>query len=174
MRQVVPQYTVSMNVSSSSNMHAALESLMLTQLQDRLAINSELPKRNCGCTWSMAAADTWMRLEDSSPELYAQTETFEKQQQRDFLTQLLARPSALYRQAAISGLSPAALRLECWKVGFPITNMRRSCAFWQLKAFDLTDPCSLQRLAEIQGVTRRTLATPKLEIALDVKDSIET
>ncbi|DBB14884.1 hypothetical protein WJX82_008835 [Trebouxia sp. C0006] len=93
----------------------------------------------------MAAADTWMRLEDSSPELYAQTETFEKQQQRDFLTQLLARPSALYRQAASSGLSPAALRLECWK-----------------------------RLAEIQGVTRRTLATPKLEIALDVKDSIET
>ena len=144
MRQVVPQYTVSMNVSSSSNMHAALESLMLTQLQDRLAINSELPKRNCGCTWSMAAADTWMRLEDSSPELYAQTETFEKQQQRDFLTQLLARPSALYRQAASSGLSPAALRLECWKVGFPITTittMGRSCPSWQLKALDLTDLC---------------------------------
>ncbi len=89
----------------------------------------------------MAGVDTWMWLEHSSPELYAQTETFEKQQQRDFLTQLLARPSALYRQAAISGLSPAAFRLECWKVGIPITNMRRSCPFWQLEAFDLTDLC---------------------------------
>ncbi|DBA66858.1 TPA: hypothetical protein ACH3X2_001992 [Trebouxia sp. C0005] len=90
-------------------------------------------------------ADAWMRLEHSPPELYAETETFEKQQLRDFLTQLLARPSALYRQAAISGLSPAAFRLECWK-----------------------------RLAEIQGVTRRALAATKLENALDVKNSIET
>ncbi|DBB01932.1 hypothetical protein WJX77_011705 [Trebouxia sp. C0004] len=93
----------------------------------------------------MAGADTWMRLEHSSPELYAQTETFEKQQQRNFLTQLLARPSALYHQAAISGLSPAACRLQCWK-----------------------------RLAEIQGMTRRTLTATKLESALDVKDGIET
>lgn len=144
MQQVVPQYTVTMNVSSSSNMHAALESLLLTQLQDRLAINSELLKRNRSCSWSMSAADTWMRLEHSSPELYAERETFEKQQQRDFLTQLLARPSALYREAAIFGLSPAAFRLECWKVGFPITTittMGRSCLSWQLKAFDLTDLC---------------------------------
>lgn len=64
----------------------------------------------------MAAVDTCVKLERPSTELYAHVETFEKEQQRRFLLQLLATPSALYRHAAACGSSPIAYRLECWKV----------------------------------------------------------
>lgn len=64
----------------------------------------------------MAAVGTCVKLEHPTTELYAQIETFEKEQQRRFLLQLLATPSALYRHAAACGASPIAYRLECWKV----------------------------------------------------------
>ncbi len=64
----------------------------------------------------MAAVTTWRQLEHPTTEVYARIETFEREQQRQFLTQLLAKPSALYRQAVAAGLTPAAFRLECWKV----------------------------------------------------------
>lgn len=64
----------------------------------------------------MAAIEECMQVEYPVAEVYARTETFEKEQQRLFLTQLLAKPSSLYTHAAAAGLSPVAFRLECWKV----------------------------------------------------------
>lgn len=73
--------------------------------------------------------------------------TFESQQQRNYLIHLLSKPSSLYEPAAAAGLSPAAFRLVCWKVQqdlqpiwsalhTPHRNMK---------------PC-LQKLAALQGI----------------------
>lgn len=91
----------------------------------------------------MAAVDSWMKLEHSPTEL-GQTEKFEKEQQRRFLIELLATPSALYRHAAACGTSPVAYRLECWK-----------------------------QLADVQGVSRLAPAAPKRDTASEHKVSGE-
>ena len=48
--------------------------------------------------------------------------TFEVQQQRNYLIQLLSRASSIYEPAAAAGLSPAAFRLVCWKVQQKLTT----------------------------------------------------
>lgn len=65
----------------------------------------------------------------------AHVETFEHEQQRRFLTQLLASPSELCVHAAAFGISPAAFRLKCWKV-----RSRPQCQHFTSVA--VTAPCS--------------------------------
>lgn len=65
----------------------------------------------------MSAVDTWMQLQQSCSQRNIPVETFEHEQQKRFLLQLLASPSALYTHAAAFGISPAAFHLKCWKVG---------------------------------------------------------
>ncbi|KAL3158757.1 hypothetical protein ABBQ32_011485 [Trebouxia sp. C0010 RCD-2024] len=61
----------------------------------------------------MSSVETWMQMQHTYEG--AHVETFEHEQQRRFLTQLLASPSELCVHAAAFGISPAAFRLKCWK-----------------------------------------------------------
>ncbi|KAL3135584.1 hypothetical protein ABBQ38_006064 [Trebouxia sp. C0009 RCD-2024] len=62
---------------------------------------------------SSSSVEIWMQMQPTHDG--AHVETFEHEQQRRFLTQLLASPSELYVHAAAFGISPAAFRLKCWK-----------------------------------------------------------
>lgn len=64
---------------------------------------------------TMSTVNTWMQFQHNCTQGDV-LESFEHEQQRRFLTQLLASPSALYTHAAAFGVSPAAFQLKCWKV----------------------------------------------------------
>ena len=105
----------------------------------------------------MSAVDTWMQLQHNCAQGAAPIETFEHEQQRRCLTQLLASPSALYTHAAAFGISPAAFRLKCWKVRVMQSSRLSLFCFVYKGCSCLIFCCQLavyyqQELATVQGI----------------------
>lgn len=107
---------------------------------------------------SSSSVEIWMQMQPTHDG--AHVETFEHEQQRRFLTQLLASPSELYVHAAAFGISPAAFRLKCWKVRTRPQCQQHSCLLLVTPLCSAVFVCQ-QELATLQGIIISMASKPE-------------